>query len=264
MASTTADAADIVVERKRHSMLVDLLIRLVKEKPLGTAGGIIVLMLFLTGIFAEFIAPYGYNEIIIFDRLSAPSAAHILGADNMGRDLLSRIIFGARISMIVGLAGSLLFVLVGSFIGIPSGFFGGKYDTLVQRFVDAFMCFPPLILYLTIMAVLGPGLWQVIMVLGISDGIRGSRTVRSAVIGIKENVYMDAARAIGASSDRIILKHILPNIMPVVIVARNRSSASLWAESCPRISFTRHSRYRFARFKYARRKWFGSTQIFTT
>ncbi len=204
--------------KKSRGHIADMFVRLIKEKPMGTAGGIIVLALFLTGIFADVMAPYGYNEIIIFDRLSAPSAAHLLGCDNMGRDLLSRVIYGARVSMIVGLAGSLLFVVVGSLVGIPSGYIGGAYDTLLQRFVDAFMCFPPLILYLTVMAVLGPGLLQVILVLGISDGIRGSRTVRSAVIGIKENVYVEAARAIGASNRRIIFNHILPNIMPIVIV----------------------------------------------
>jgi peptide/nickel transport system permease protein len=103
-------------------------------------------------------------------------------------------------------------------IGIPSGFFGGKFDTVMQRFVDSFQCFPPLVLYLTIMAVLGPGLFQVIMVLGVSDGIRGSRVTRSAVIGIKQNVYFEAAKAIGVPTGRTLMKHVLPNIMAVVII----------------------------------------------
>ncbi len=207
-----------VVERKRHSLLVDVVIRLVREKPLGTIGGIIVLLLFLTGIFADFIAPYGYNEMIFADRLTGPSTAHLLGCDNMGRDLLSRIIYGARVSMIVGLGASGLFVIVEMLVGIPSGYFGGKYDIIVQRFVDAVLCFPPLVLYLTVMSILGPGITSVILVLGISDGIRGSRTVRSAVIGIKENVYVEAARAVGAPTRRILLRHIVPNIIPVLII----------------------------------------------
>ncbi|MFC1949398.1 ABC transporter permease [Chloroflexota bacterium] len=211
-------SADKVVGRKRRPMLIDLGIRLLKEKPLGTVGGLIVLVLFLTGIFADFIAPYGYNEMILRDRLSGPAAAHLLGCDNVGRDLLSRVIYGARVSMIVGLGGAGLFVVVEMLVGIPSAYFGGKFDIIVQRFVDAVLCFPPLILYLTVMAVIGQGIGPVILVLGITSGIRGSRTVRSAVIGMKENMYVGAAQAIGAPTSRILIRHILPNIMPVVII----------------------------------------------
>jgi peptide/nickel transport system permease protein len=206
-------------ERKRHPFLIDVFIRLIKEKPLGTVGGVIVLILFLTGAFADFLAPYGFNEIILSDRLGAPSTKHLLGADNLGRDLLSRIIFGARISMFVGLGGSALDAVVASMIGLLSGFFGGKTDIIIQRFVDAWMCFPSLFIFLTVMAILGPGLIQVTLVLGIHGGIRSSRVVRAAVVGIKENVYLEAARAIGAPDRRILAKHILPNVMaPIIII----------------------------------------------
>ncbi|MFH1382757.1 MAG: ABC transporter permease [Chloroflexota bacterium] len=204
---------------KRRSFILDVLTRLVKEKPLGTVGGIITLILLLVGIFANFLAPFGYNEIDLASRLSPPSAHHVLGADNLGRDLLSRIIYGARISMYVGLAGSLLSVMIEMTIGILSGFFGGKLDLTVQRFVDAFQSIPPLFFYLTIMAVLGPGLIQVIFVLGMVHGIRQSRVARSATIGIMGNVYIEAARAIGATNSRILLKHILPNVVAVIMVA---------------------------------------------
>jgi len=205
-------------EQKRHSSLVELFIRLAKEKPLGTLGGVIVLALLVVGVFAGLLAPYGMNEIILADRLDPPSANHILGVDQLGRDLLSRIIFGARISMIVGLSGAALSALVSTIIGAMSGFIGGRFDMVVQRFVDAFMCFPPLFLYLTVMATLGPGLWQVIMVLGVLRGVHGSRVVRSAVMGVKQNVYVDATVAIGCTTPRIIVQHILPNIMAVVVV----------------------------------------------
>ncbi|MFC1900880.1 ABC transporter permease [Chloroflexota bacterium] len=204
--------------RKPRSMWVVLLSRLLKEKPLGTIGAVILLVLCLTGIFADILAPYGFNQIILADRLDPPSASHLLGCDNLGRDLLSRIIYGARISMLVGVVGAILEQAVALTLGVTSGFFGGKYDMFLQRFVDAFMCFPALVLYLTIMAVLGPGLLQVILVLGISGGIRGSRVGRSAVIGIKENVYFEAARAIGVPNKRTLMRHVLPNIMPVVII----------------------------------------------
>ncbi|MFC1949599.1 ABC transporter permease [Chloroflexota bacterium] len=211
-------SAQETLGRKKRPMLIDLGIRLLKEKPLGTVGGAIVLILFLCGIFADLLAPFGYNEVMAGIRLSPPSAAHLLGCDNVGRDLLSRIIYGARISMIVGLGATSIFTLVEILIGVPSAYFGGKYDIIVQRFVDAFLCFPPLILYLTVMAVLGAGMLQVIIVLGITSGIRGSRTIRSAVIGMKENMYVDAARAIGAPTERVLIRHILPNIMPIVII----------------------------------------------
>lgn len=211
-------SAEAAVVRKSRGPITDLLVRLIREKPLGLAGAVIVLILLLTGIFANFLAPYGYNDIDFAFRLSPPSSTFLLGGDNMGRDLLSRIIYGARISMIVGLAGAGLHVIIGVLVGAVSGFYGGRYDTLVQRFVDALQCFPSLILYLTVMAVIGQGLVPVILVLGISSGFYGSRTIRSAVIGIKENVYVEAANAVGASVPRILWKHILPNIMPVLII----------------------------------------------
>lgn len=203
---------------KRRNLLVDVLVRLVQEKPLGLVGGIIVLALFLTGILAEILSPYHYNEMILSARLGAPSAEHLLGADNMGRDMLSRIIYGARISMIVGLAGAGLHVLVGFLVGATSGFYGGKVDISVQRVVDAVLCFPNLILYLTVMAVVGQGLLPVILVLGVTSGITGSRTIRSAVIGIKQNMYVQAAEAIGTRTRRTLVRHILPNIMPILII----------------------------------------------
>ena len=193
-------------------------IRLVKEKPLGLFGGIIVLILLFTGIFANWLAPHGFNEPILSLRLKPPSTTYWLGGDNLGRDILSRVIYGARISMVVGLSGASIHVVMAMLIGGISGYVGGKYDTIIQRVVDTIQCFPSLILYLTFMAIVGQGLVAVIFVLGISSGFYGSRTVRSAVIGIKENVYFDAARALGASMPRIMFRHVLPNITAVLII----------------------------------------------
>jgi len=204
-------------ERKGRGLLAELFIRLIKEKPLGVVGGVIVLIVLLVAIFANFIAPYGMNEIHPADRLGPPSAQYWLGTDQIGRDLFSRIVYGARISISVGLAGSALTTVVATLIGLISGFFGGKTDITIQRFVDAWMCFPPLLIYLSVMAILGPGLGQVIAVLGITRGIAQSRIVRGAVIGIKENVYVEAARSIGASNTKILIRHILPNVMAPII-----------------------------------------------
>ena len=208
-----------VSEPKRRAGLADFFVRLWREKPLGTISGIIVLILILVAIFADVLAPYGYTEMHLIDRLQGASARYLLGTDQLGRDFLSRIIYGARLSIVVGLSATALNVVVAVLIGGTSGFLGGKFDLLVQRFVDAWMAFPGLLLLLTIMSIVGKGVPQIILVLGISGGIGGSRVVRGAVIGIKENVYFQAAEAIGASKWRTLSRHVLPNIMaPVIII----------------------------------------------
>ena len=206
-----------VAERKRHSALVGFLIRLVKEKPLGTVGAVVTLFLLFVGIFTELLAPYGVNECVgVF--LAPPSAQFWLGTDNVGRDLLSRVIFGARTSVIVGLAAPILGTLISIVIGLMSGYLGGKFDLVFQRFVDAWMGFPGLILMMVIISVVGTGIVQVIFVISLLLGVSGSRIIRGAVIGIKENVYVDAAQAIGCSTTRILARHILPNIMGAVLM----------------------------------------------
>ncbi|MBA7473941.1 Glutathione transport system permease protein GsiD [subsurface metagenome] len=207
-----------VTERKRHSRLIGFFVRLVKEKPLGTAGGIITLLLLLTGIFADFLAPYGMNDPCMADKLLAPSATYWLGTDHLGRDLLSRVIFGARISVIVGLSATTISVIILLVIGILSGYIGGKLDLIVQRFVDATLCIPALILLIVLISIIGPGLFNIILVMGVRKGIAHSRIIRSAVIGIKENVYVEAAKAIGCSTPRILIQHILPNILAPTII----------------------------------------------
>ena len=203
---------------KRRSRLADFFTRLWKEKPLGTASGIIVLLLVLVAIFADFLVPYRYTEPHLVDRLTGSSARYLLGTDHLGRDFLSRIIIGARVSILVGLVVTAISTVISTLIGGTSGFLGGKLDLGVQRFVDAWMAFPGLILLLTIMSIAGRGVPQVILVLGISAGIGGSRIVRGAVIGIKENVYFQAAEAIGNTRWRAFIRHVLPNIMPVIII----------------------------------------------
>lgn len=223
---------EVAEEPKRRSAVADFFRRLVREKPLGTVGGIIVLLLLLTGVFADLLAPYGVNEIHLKDSLSPPSNQYVLGTDNLGRDMLSRVIFGARISMIVGIAATMLSVLVSAVIGILCGFIGGKFDIIVQRFVDAWMCIPGLVLLIIVVTIVGPGMWQVIILLGLLYGIGGSRIVRGAVIGIKENVYINAAVSIGCPTIRILTRHVLPNIMaPIIILFTTRMPAVILVEA---------------------------------
>jgi len=209
-----------VPEAKRHSWLVGFLIRLVKEKPLGTVGAVITLLLLFTGIFADFLAPYGMNESHGMENyLAAPSAKFWLGTDNLGRDLLSRVIFGARISMIVGLAATTISTLLATTIGMLCGYFGGKFDLIVQRFVDGFMCLPGLPVLMIVMSVVGQGMLGLIIVMGIMGGLTGSRFSRSVVISIKENAYIQAAVAIGCPTHRIFTRHLLPNITAPIIIS---------------------------------------------
>jgi peptide/nickel transport system permease protein len=216
----SARVADAVREKRKHyPFLVEVVIRLIKEKPLGTFGFLIVITLLLTGIFADWLAPYHYMWQDLDHILEPPSAQFLLGTDNLGRDLLSRIIYGARISMIVGLSVPLMSSIMHLFIGGLAGFLGGKVDMIVMRFVDTMMCFPPLVIMLTVVAIIGPGLIQLVLLLGILGGLgAANRATRSYVINIRENVYVEAARSIGARDFRIMFRHIVPNIMPLVIV----------------------------------------------
>ena len=203
---------------KRRSRLADFFIRLVREKPLGAVGAVIVLLLLFVGIFSPLLATHDVNKVHLRDRFAPPSAAYLLGADNIGRDIFSRLIYGARVSVIVGLAGTAICVAVATITGGISGFLGGKFDITVQRFVDAWYSFPSLLILLTVMSVAGRGMLQVIVVLGLILGVYNSRVVRSAVIGIKENDYFLAAEAVGSPTTSTMMRHVLPNIMAPIII----------------------------------------------
>ena len=181
-------------------------------------AGVVILLLMLVAIFADVLAPFPHDEVNIVDRMQAPSGRYLLGTDQLGRDLLSRLIFGAQISLTVGLAATAVNVVVAVLIGGPSGFFGGRLDLAAQRFVDAWMAFPGLLLLLTIMSLVGRGVPQIIVVLGVTGGIGSSRVIRGAVIGVKENVYFQAAEAIGSTRSRTLIRHVLPNIAAPLIV----------------------------------------------
>ena len=218
--------------------MADFFIRLLQDKPLGMFSGIIILILILLAIFADVLAPYSFDQLNLADRLQGYSASHLLGTDQLGRDLLSRLIVGARISLVVGLAATTLNVVVATLIGGVSGFLGDKTDLAMQRFVDAWMAFPGLLLLLTIMSITGPGLPQIIVVLGIAGGIGTSRVVRGAVIGIKEDDYFLAAKTVGVSTTRILVRHLLPNIVaPLIIIFSINVGGVILAEAS--LSFLR-------------------------
>ena len=202
----------------RAAGLAYFLVRLWREKPLGAVGGVVVLALIIVAIFADVLAPFPFDEVNLRALLQRPSAEHLMGTDQLGRDFLSRNIHGARISMLVGMAATTLNVIVAVLIGGTSGFLGGKWDLAVQRFVDAWMAFPGLLLLLTIMSLVGQGLLQLILVLGVTGGVVASRLVRGAVIGVKENDYLQAATATGSTRMAALIRHVLPNVAAPIIV----------------------------------------------
>ena len=193
-------------------------VRLFRTKPLGAAGAVVFLIFLLCGIFAGVLAPYGINETDLAHRLEPPSREFLLGTDHLGRDLFSRVLMGARLSMIVGFCAAGLATVVSIVIGVLSGYLGGWFDMLTQRLVDAWMTFPDLVLLIVVVSVVGPGITQIVIILGLLYGIAGSRIVRGAVTSVREHVYTHAAQSIGAGTFHILRRHILPNVMPVVIV----------------------------------------------
>jgi len=228
VAATTAGIEESSLgQEKRKGFLADFFTRLVKEKPLGMAGGIVVLILIVTAIFAPVMAPYEVNQPFPLDRLTAPwwwggeastsGNRYFLGTDNIGRDILTRIIYGGRITLVVGLSASAIATLISLIIGLATGYIGGKFDLIMQRLVDAWMCFPGLILLILLVSVLGAGLWQMIFALSLM-GIGGSRSIRGPVMAIRNEVYVEAACSVGASPWRIIMRHIFPNVLPITIV----------------------------------------------
>ena len=192
--------------------------RFARRKPLGAIGAAIVLAMLLMALFAERIAPYGYDETIRGARMKPPSLTYLLGTDNLGRDLASRIVYGARVSVTVGFASIMLATVLATAIGVTSGYFGGVYDLVIQRIVDAWMSFPYLVIILSVMAVLGPGLLNVILSLSVIIAAINSRVIRGATIAIAQNAYVEAARAMGCGHARIVFRHIVPNVTATIII----------------------------------------------
>src|SRR5262245_25930853 len=188
------------------------------RKPLGAIGGVIVVGLIAMAIFAGSIAPYPYDESVRGARMKPPSAQFWMGTDNIGRDVWSRVVYGARISVTVGFATVALATFLAGVIGVSSAYFGGAYDMAVQRVVDAWMSFPALVIVLSLMAALGPGLLNLILALSVLGAAGASRVIRGATLSTMQNPYVEAARALGAGHVRVIFRHVLPNVTATIII----------------------------------------------
>src|SRR5262245_27247162 len=204
----------------------------VRRKPLGALGGALIVLLVATALLAPVMAPHDPLKIKSSERLKPPSATYLLGTDDFGRDILSRVIYGARISMQLGLGAVAISTVLAAVIGIVSGYYGGRVDTVLQRCIDTMMAFPGLVVLLTIMAMLGQGLGNVILALGIGGTAGNARIIRSAVLAVRENQYVEVARATGCRDWQIIVRHILPNIAaPIMVVATLGLGVAILAES---------------------------------
>ncbi len=210
---TLTDALDPAV-RRPPSVWQRLL-----ANPQVVIGGVIVALIVLTGLFANVLAPLDPNVPDTSQLFNAPSAAHPLGTDEIGRDILSRLIFGARISLIVGFAAVLVAGVIGVTLGALSGWFGGPLDAVIMRLADAFQAIPGLVLALGILAVLGSGLSRVVLAIGLSSWVAYARVVRGSYLSLREELFVTAARTTGVRTSAILLRHILPNaIGPILVI----------------------------------------------
>jgi peptide/nickel transport system permease protein len=199
--------------------------RLCRDKLLGAVGAVIVVGLIVMAAFADQIAPYAYDESIAGARMQPPGAQFWMGTDNLARDIWSRVVYGARISITVGFATVAIGILLATVIGVSSAYLGGAFDMIVQRVVDAWMSFPALVIVLSLLAALGPGLLNLILALSILGAAGTSRVIRGATLSTMQNPYVEAARALGSGHLRILLCHLLPNVMATIIIL---ATIGLW------------------------------------
>ena len=228
-ASTTELPAGWSGVRRRWSAGVK---RFARRKPLGFFGAVILLVLVTAAIFAPFIAPDNPLVIDIPNRLQNPTWSHPFGTDQIGRDTFSRIVFGTRVSLIVGFGGMAITLFISIIIGTVSGYFKGNVDMVLQRFVDAFMALPVMVVLLEAVFFLGNSLLNVTLVLGVISAPAASRIIRGSTIAVMTNQYIEGARALGASDVRIIARHVLPNIAaPILVIGSIYVGGNILAEA---------------------------------
>jgi len=207
-------------------------LRMLVRNKVAMAGLGIIVVLALLAILAPRISPYDPNEVDILRQLEGPSESHLLGTDLYGRDILSRIFWGGRITLVVGLISVAIASSVGIVLGLVSGYYGGVTDSLIMRFIDILLSFPRILLALTIVGMLGPGLLNVMLAVGIASVTGYARLVRGTVLSAKEQTYVEAARVIGCQDIKILFRHLLPNVIgPVIVLATLDVASAILAAS---------------------------------
>ena len=192
----------------------------------AVAGLVVITLMALIAIFAPVIATHDPNYVDLLDANQSPSREHWLGTDDIGRDVFSRVVFGARVSLSVGIVAVTIYVLIGTVLGALSGYFGGIVDAVIQRLTDAVMCFPSLIIIIAAVAIIGPSIYNVMIIIGLLTWPNICRIVRGQFLSLREREFVEAARASGAGNLRIIFRHLLPNAVAPIIVAATFGIAS--------------------------------------
>jgi peptide/nickel transport system permease protein len=210
----------------------EAVVRFIRTKPLGAAGGLIILGMMVVAALANMAAPYDAYEANYALQFSRPSVEHWFGTDEFGRDVLSRIMYGARIALFVGFTASFVGCTIGGLLGVTSAYLGGKVDLFLERLMDVLLAFPQLILALAIASILGPAVQNVVIAISIPIIPRAARVVRATALSIKENVYIEAVSALGAARWRIVLRHIVPNVVaPYIIMVTAQLGGAILAEA---------------------------------
>lgn len=203
--------------KRRQSQLKGIWRRLKKNKA-AMLGLIVIILLIMCSVFAPFIAPYGYDDQLLSRRFIFPCKAFPFGTDNLGRDILSRVIYGSRISLAVGLVSVSISVVFGTVLGSVAGYYGNVTDNIIMRAIDIVLSIPSILLAISIAAMLGQGLFNLMIAIGVSEIPRYARVVRAQILSVKDQEFVEAARAVGAGDLHIILFHILPNCLAPMIV----------------------------------------------
>ena len=219
------------MEKKEKKGILHWL-RLLFKSPVGTVGFVTLLLVILASVFAGQLSPYDPAKQNLLDKLMPPawceggSASHLLGTDSLGRDVLTRCLYGARISLVVGVCSVAVAGVIGTVLGLLSGYYGGWIDSLIMRIADAFHAIPRILLAMVVLFVMGPSVFTLIMVIGVTNWVTYARMIRSEVLTIKEKEYIKASRTIGVTDREIILRHVLPNVAAQFIVVSTISVAS--------------------------------------
>ncbi|MCD1147392.1 ABC transporter permease [Peptoniphilus sp. KCTC 25270] len=206
-----------ITERKKSSRLGDFWKQFKKNK-MAVFGSVVILLFVIVAIFASVIAPYAPEAQDLMNRFQSPSSEHFFGTDNFGRDVFSNVIYGARISLFIGLFATAISVFFGTIIGAVAGYFGGRVDNFIMRIVDIFLSIPSLVLAIAISAALGTGMFNLVLAVSLAGVTSYARIVRGSVLSVKEQEYIEAARIGGAKDLRLIFRHILPNCLGPIIV----------------------------------------------
>jgi peptide/nickel transport system permease protein len=211
---------------------IEAVIKFIRSKPLGAAGAFIIVGMLAVAASAELLAPYDAYRADYGAQFARPSADHWFGTDEFGRDLMSRIMYGARIALFVGFTASFAGCTIGALLGVVSAYLGGRVDLLLERFMDILLAFPQLILALAIASILGPAVQNVVIAIAIPIIPRAARVVRATALSVKENVYVEACNALGASRPRVVFRHIVPNVVaPYIILLTAQLGGAILAEA---------------------------------